>query len=186
MSYSYLQERAGRNESFTYEVLPFLNIFTGIEIPNTTDHLHKKDHKVKISPENSNYLWSIMVDVHVTINMYAIILYCGLHGLECCKWHWSLWFRLLINMERMMHMNVRIYQDYVWKQRVVTNLKWQMLDWSLFGGLLQWAYWSSMHCINKQEKLIEISITLLCLNYDGVDVLEHTLWTICAFCCGWE
>lgn len=74
MSYSYLQERAGRNKSFTYEVLPFLNLFTGIEIPNTTDHLHKKDHKVKISPENSNYLWSIMVDVHVTINMYAIIL----------------------------------------------------------------------------------------------------------------
>lgn len=41
MLYSYLQERAGRNKSFTYEVLPSLNLLTGIEILNTTDHLHK-------------------------------------------------------------------------------------------------------------------------------------------------
>lgn len=56
MLYSYLRERAGRNKSFTYEVLPPLNLFTGIEILNTTDHLHKKDHKVRISPENLNCL----------------------------------------------------------------------------------------------------------------------------------
>lgn len=41
MLHSYLQERAGRNKSFTYEVLPSLNLLTGIEILNTTDHLHK-------------------------------------------------------------------------------------------------------------------------------------------------
>lgn len=74
----------------------------------------------------------------------------------------------------MMHMNVSILQDCIWKQRghklPITDARLKLAE-----GLLQSVYWSSTHCIKNQEKLIEISTILLSLNEDIVDVLKRTL-----------